>query len=50
MIRLTERHKEQMVALLRQYLRIPSRSTPEGGEEGPLQALVAEQMRRWLEE
>jgi len=40
------KYKEQLVQYLCRFVRIPSRSFPEGGEEGTLQRLVADEMRK----
>lgn len=45
-MKLLEPHKKTLVEELCEFVRIPSRSTPEGGEEGKLQTLVAERMRQ----
>ena len=45
MITLDDNHKDTYLEELCELIRIPSRSTPEGGEEGPLQRLVAKKMK-----
>ena len=45
MITLDENYKTTYLEELCELIRIPSRSTPEGGEEGPLQRLVAGKMK-----
>ena len=45
MIALDDQDKRIYLEELCELIRIPSRSTPEGGEEGPLQRLVAGKMR-----
>ncbi len=45
MITLDDGYKEIYLRELCELIRIPSRSTPEGGEEGPLQRRVAGRMR-----
>ncbi len=42
---LDDNHKKTYLEELCELIRIPSRSTPEGGEEGPLQRLVAGKMK-----
>ncbi|MFA5866264.1 MAG: M20/M25/M40 family metallo-hydrolase [Phycisphaerae bacterium] len=42
---LEEEFKQRYVEDICQFVRIPSITTAQGGQEGPLQALVAEQMR-----
>ncbi|HXM94889.1 MAG TPA: M20/M25/M40 family metallo-hydrolase [Candidatus Dormibacteraeota bacterium] len=39
-------YKEQLIDRLRQFIRIPSRSSSAGGEEGVLQHLIASEMSR----
>lgn len=41
-----EQHKQTLVEELCEFVRIPSRSTPAGGEEGNLQTLMAQRMRQ----
>ena len=43
MLTIDEGHKEIYLRELCELIRIPSRSTPEGGEEGPLQLLIGRQ-------
>ena len=43
---LDEKHKSQLIEDVCQFIRIPSRSSPKGGEEGALQSLVAERMQQ----
>ncbi len=45
MIPLDEKYKQAYLDDLCEFIRVPSRSTPEGGEEGPLQRLVAQKMK-----
>ncbi|OGD18859.1 MAG: hypothetical protein A2W03_04240 [Candidatus Aminicenantes bacterium RBG_16_63_16] len=45
MITLDEKYKATYLEELCEFIRVPSRSTPEGGEEGPLQRLVARRMK-----
>jgi acetylornithine deacetylase len=45
MIALDDRYKNTYLDELCEFVRIPSRSTPEGGEEGNLQRLVAKKMK-----
>lgn len=45
MISLDEKYKEVYIEELCEFIRLPSRSTPEGGEEGRLQRLVAGKMK-----
>lgn len=45
MITLDDRAIDIYLEELCEFIRIPSRSTPEGGEEGPLQRLVAARMK-----
>lgn len=40
-----EKHKQQLINDLCEFVRIPSRSSPTGGEEGGLQRLFADRMR-----
>jgi len=42
---LDERYRDTLLGELAELVRIPSRSFPEGGEEGRMQQLVAERMR-----
>ena len=42
---LNDAGRDEMVARVVRFVRIPSRSSPEGGEEGALQTVVAEEMR-----
>src|SRR5260370_29149110 len=42
---LDERYRAELIADLCRYVRMPSRSSATGGEEGALQAVIAEQMR-----
>lgn len=42
---LHHRYKESLIADLAAFVRIPSRSSPEGGDEGELQATIAAGMR-----
>jgi len=43
---LDERHKPQFIATWQQLVRIPSRSSPTGGEEGVIQEMIAGELRR----
>ncbi|MFA5864383.1 MAG: M20/M25/M40 family metallo-hydrolase [Phycisphaerae bacterium] len=43
---LNEKYKEPYLKELCEFIRIPSRSSPNGGEEGKVQHLVADRMRR----
>ncbi len=45
LVTLSEKYKDFYLNELCEFIRIPSRSTPEGGEEGGLQRLVAARMR-----
>lgn len=40
------KYKEQLVQQICRFVRIPSRSFPEGGEEGALQRLIADEMHK----
>ena len=42
---LDEKHKEPLIEDLSRFVRIPSRSHARGGEEGPLQRVMAAEMR-----
>ena len=46
MFRLDEEYKQRLVEEVCEFVRIPSRSSLTGGEEGRLQLLVAERMAK----